>query len=169
MGAGKILCIIGGIVTLLATYLFSFGYILNPFPPPTTLYFSGIGFIQNIILFFQSADPLTIVLAIVFIIFLLAGVFILIGVKSRALAIIGSLFAIVAGVYFMLSLFMIIPIEIGQGTFMFMGEALVDGIIPLHVGLGSYLALIEVGLGTYILIGGGVLGLVGGIMGPDGF
>ncbi|MFX0105957.1 MAG: hypothetical protein ACFE75_10765 [Candidatus Hodarchaeota archaeon] len=149
MGAGKIFCILGGIVTLLATYLFSFAGS-----------FYGIGFIMNIPTAFLS-DVLTIVMAVVFIIFLLAGLFIILGVKSRALAIIGSLFAIVIGIYFVLTFFAVLPVEIGQFADLFDYPPLVANIIPLDVMIGS------VGLGTYLLLGGGVLGLIGGIMGTD--
>ena len=152
MGAGKILCIIGGIITLLATYLFSF-----------TLFAFGLGFVMNIPILFQSGDPLIITMTIVFIIFLLAGLFIILGVKSRAIAIIGSVFAIVVSIYFILTFYGLMPPVMAQFAIMFLHLPLVLGIIPLDVMLGP------VGLGTYLLLGGGVLGLVGGIMGPDGF
>lgn len=152
MGAGKIFCILGGIVTLLATYLFSF-----------TVFFFGIGFILNIPTLFLSGDILIIVMTIIFIIFLLAGLFIILGVKSRALAIIGSIFAIVVSLYFILTIYGVLPPEVGQFIIMFLHVPLVPNIIPLDVMLGS------VGLGTYLLLGGGVLGLIGGIMGPDDF
>ena len=156
MGAGKILCILGGIVTLLATFLFSFA----PFLPGTYLY--GIGFIMNIPTWFTSGDILIIIMAIVFIIFLLSGIFILIGVSSRALAIIGSLFAIIVGVYFVLVFYIGLPLEIAQFALMFIGTPLVDGIIPLNIAVG------DASLGTILVLAGGVLGLIGGIMGTDG-
>ncbi|MFX1379770.1 MAG: hypothetical protein ACFFA4_11840 [Promethearchaeota archaeon] len=152
MGAGKVLCIIGGIVTLLATFLFSF--VTN---------FFGIGFIMNIPALFSTGDVLVIIMAIVFIIFLLAGLFIILGLKSRALAIIGAILAIVVGVYFMLSFVGVLPFTISQFAIMFAHLPLVANIIPIDLMLGPY------GLGTYLLIAGGVLGLIGGIMGPDGF
>ncbi|MFX1429065.1 MAG: hypothetical protein ACFFCY_02725 [Promethearchaeota archaeon] len=164
MGAGKIFCILGGIITLLATFLFSFG----TFNIAPDVYVYGLAFIMNIGAFFTSGEPLLIVFAVVWIIFLLAGVFILIGIKSRALAIIGSVLAIVAGIYFVLSIYYVIPLEAGQFTFMFADYALVSNIIPLHVGLGGSI-IGDVSIGTYLLIGGGVLGFIGGIMGPDGF
>jgi hypothetical protein len=154
MGAGKVFCILGGIVTLLATFLFSF--VTNGF---------GLGFVLNIPALFSSGDVLVIIMAIVFIIFLLAGLFIILGVKSRAIAIIGAILAIVVGVYWMLSLAGVLPIQVSQFVIMFFHADLVPNIIPVNVTLGPF----GYGLGLYLLVGGGVLGLIGGIMGPDGF
>ena len=153
MGAGKILCIIGGIVTLLATYLFSFA---------TPLVF-GLGFVMNIPMWFSTGDPLIITMTIVFIIFLFAGLFIILGVKSRAIGLIGSIFAIVVSVYFLLTFYGLLPLIVGQFALLFTHLPLVMGIIPLDVFLGG------ASLGTFLLLGGGILGLIGGIMGPDGF
>ncbi len=158
MGAGKVLCIIGGIITLLATYLFAFA----PFIPGVSFY--GIGFIQNIPALFQSGEILAIIMAIVFIIFMVAGVFIILGVKVRALAIIGSIFAIGVSVYFILTWYVFgVLTEIGQFMIFFLNLDLFSGIIPLNIILGG------LSLGTYLLLGGGVLGLIGGIMGPESF
>lgn len=46
--------------------------------------------------------------------------------------------------------------------FLIFGDVpLIEGIIPFHLMLGP------VGLGTYVLIAGGALGLIAGIMGPE--
>jgi len=152
MGSGKIFCILGGIVTLLATYLFSF-----------TTFIFGLGLVMNMTTWFQTGNTLIIIMTIVFLIFLFAGLFIILGVKSRAIAIIGSVFAIAVAVYFMLSFYGVLPIEISQFVIIFLHIPLVPNIIPLDVMIGT------VGLGTYLLLGGGVLGLIGGIMGPSPF
>jgi hypothetical protein len=154
MGAGKVLCILGGIITLLATFLFSFvsgGY--------------GLGFALNIPLLFSSGNVLAIIMTIVFIIFLLAGIFIILGVKSRAIAIIGAILAIGVGVYWMLSFAGFLPPQVAQFIFFFGHADLVPNIIPVTVTVGPF----GWGLGLYLLVGGGVLGLIGGIMGPDKF
>ena len=157
MGAGKVLCILGGIITLISTYLFSFASL-------TPASFYGIGFILNIPSLFATGDWLFITLTVVFIIFLLAGLFILLGLKSRALAIIGSLFAIVVGAYFILTWYVFgVFSDIGQFSLLFVDLPLINGIIPLEVPIGG------LSLGTYLLVGGGVLGLIGGIIGPDSF
>jgi len=163
MGAGKILCIIGGILTLLGTFLFSFGDF-----PFLGVQFYGIAFFMNLQGIFMSANALFIIFGILGFIFIISGVFIILGLKSRAIAIIGSIFSLVYGVMFMLILFLVLPLETVQFITVFANFPLVAGVIPVHVVLGQSLAF-GVGLGTYFLIGGGVLGLVGGIMGPDGF
>lgn len=156
MGSGKVFCILGGIITLLATFLFSFAY--NIF---------GIGFLLNIPLLFQTGIPLIIIMTIVFIIFLFSGLFIILGVKSRVIAIIGSIFAIAVGAYFLLTFLGVLPLEIAQFAFLFSHLPLVPDIIPLLNSIMVYAGY--VGLGTYFLLGGGVLGLIGGIMGPSDF
>jgi hypothetical protein len=152
MGAGKIFCILGGIIALLATFLFSFA---GPF--------YGIGLYMNLGAIFATGDILFIIMAIVFIIATLSGIFILIGVKSRAMSIIGAIFAIGLGVFFLLAFFGVLPPAVSFYATMFAYAPLVPNIIPLDIMLGT------VGLGTYLLVGGGVLGLIGGIMGPDEF
>jgi len=149
VGESKIFYIIGGLVTLLATFLFSFH---TYFPG---LYFSSIGLIMNIPTLFTSGDILVIIMAIVFIIFLLSGIFILLGVKSRKLAIIGSLFTIVVGVYFMLVFYVGIPFS--QFAFMFLDIALIEGIFPLNISFGI------ISIGPILLLAGGVIGLISGI------
>ena len=154
MGAGKIFCILGGIVTLLATFLFSFAG-----TAPIYLYY--IGLLRNLGIWFGTGDIVIIIMIVVFLVVMLSGVFILVGVKSRVLAIIGSILAIALGAYLMLSFFGILPIDVSQFALLFVGDALVEGIIPLNVPLG------DASLGTYLMLVGGVLGLIGGIMGPD--
>ncbi|MFX1374413.1 MAG: hypothetical protein ACFFA0_01240 [Promethearchaeota archaeon] len=156
MGAGKIFCIIGGIITLLGTFLFSLAG-AAPF------YLSYLGFLENLATWFSSGDVLIIIMTVLFLIFMISGVFILIGLKVRALAIIGGIFGIIVGIYFLLSLYGVLPFEASQFILLFFNDALVPGIIPLDVPLG------DASLGTYFMLGGGVLGLIGGIMGTEDF
>ena len=158
MGAGKIFCILGGILTLLATYFFSF----MPSIPGT--YYYGLGFFLNIYSIFTSEWILYIVIAVVFIIFLLAGIFIILGVKSRKLALFGSIFVLGFGVYMILAFYAFgLSSDISIFMRQFLYSALIDGIIPFDLFLGPF------SLGTYLLIGGGVLGLIGGIKGTSLF
>ena len=96
-------------------------------------------------------------MAIVFIIFLLSGIFILGGLKSRKLAYLGSLFAIGVGVYFILVFYISLPFEISQFAFMFLDHAIVEGILPLNISLGA------ISIGPILVLAGGVLGLIGAI------
>ncbi|MHA2399719.1 MAG: hypothetical protein ACXADU_12635 [Promethearchaeota archaeon] len=155
MGSGKVFCIIGGLAALLGTFLFSF----VTAAPGISLY--GLGLYLNLIDIFTSGDILGISVTVLFLLFTLAGIFILIGVKSRGLAIVGSLCAIILSVYMLLVIIFTLPIEISQYIFIFLENDIVDGILPLAVPLGN------LSLGTYLLLGGGVLGLIGGIIGPD--
>ena len=49
-------------------------------------------------------------------------------------------------------------------TILLVNNAIVDGIWPLHVPVGSF-ALGTVSLGTYTLVAGGALSFIGGIIG----
>ena len=153
MGASKIYFLIGGLVTLLATFLFSF----HTYFPGLDIY--GIGFMMNIPALFTSGDILVIIMTIVFIIFLLSGIFILLGVKSRVVAIIGSLFAIGVSGYFIFVFYigMLDP----QFAFMFLDDAIIEGILPLNIPIGT------ISIGPILLLAGGVLGLIGGIKSSD--
>ena len=150
MDARKISYILGGLMILLSTFLFSFHLY---FPG---VHFYGLGFIMKIPTFFTSGDIMVIIMAIVLIAFLLSGIFIVIGLKSRPLAVIGSLLAIVAGVYFILVFYMGI-LGIDQFAFMFLNNSIIDGILPLNIPIGT------VSLGPSLLFAGGLLGLIGGI------
>lgn len=155
MKVGKVLYIIGGLVTLVATFLFSF----HTFFPGLDFY--SIGFIMNIPVLFTSGDVLYIIMTIVFIIFLLSGVFILLGGKSRVLATIGFIFAIGVGVYFMLVFYMGVSFEISQFAFVFLDLAIIEGILPLTINIGT------VSIGPILVLGGGVIGLIGRILDTD--
>ncbi len=162
MGAGKVFCILGGILTLAATYFFSWANIGG-------LAYSNIySFFMNIGLIFQTGEVIWIILAIVFLIFAASGVLILIGVKSRVPAIIGAIFVIGVSVYILLVLFINFDMVTEAFYLATFGEALVPGIIPFDVPLHLQ-AGVNVSLGLYLLLGGGVLGLIGGIMGSDDF
>ncbi len=166
MGAGKVLCIIAGIVTLISTYLLAFFAVAPP------VYGWGIGFIFQIPEMFTNPgtygilgipDYMVYIMAVLGIIFLVAGIFQIIGVKTRVTALIGSIFALGLAIFIILVGFGVLPSQWGVYTLFFAGDSLVEGIIPFHLALGN------LSLGIYTLLLGGVLGLIGGIMGPDGF
>ncbi len=157
MGAGKILCIIGGLISLVATLFFSF------FSSPSIGY--GIGLFLNFATIFSSGNILGIVFGILYAIGVVSGLFILIGAQSRALAIIGSIFALLLGVLLLLITGLAISLgaDIDSTLSFFIAAPLVDGIIPFELALG----LGSMSLGTVLLVGGGVLGLIGGIVGTS--
>jgi len=168
MGAGKILCILGGIIALAATLFFSF-FTLEIFLIEFPGY--GIGLFMNFMDILDGAEVLHIIILFVYAIGVISGVFILIGAKVRALAIIGAIFALFLGV--MLLLVVGLEIDLGDdlnaSVLMFAEEALVDGIIPFDIPLGLGNPFLILNLGTILLLVGGALGLIGGIIGGDDF
>ncbi|NVM17668.1 MAG: hypothetical protein HWN80_08115 [Candidatus Lokiarchaeota archaeon] len=154
MRTGKIFCIIGGLLVLVATYLLTFSQF-------HMTYTYGLGLIQNLGFIFGQGDIVDIIIAILFVIFLFSGFLLVIGVKSRATAIIGSFLAIGMSVYILYIHYYGI-FSVFFTKFLFFTELpLVDGIYPLHI------AIDRVGLGTYVLLSGGVIGLIGGILGTS--
>jgi hypothetical protein len=163
MGAGKIFCILGGIIALVATLFFSF-YAIE-ISPGVFLTGYGIGLFMNFTTIFTSGNILAIVFGVLYAIGVVSGLFILIGAKVRALAIIGSIFALLLGILLLLiiGLSISLGVDIDFSMGFFIAEPIVDGILPFNLALG----LGSMTLGTVLLIGGGVLGLIGGIMGTS--
>ena len=161
MGAGKALAVIGGLLVIVATFLLSLFASGGQFA-------SGINLVMNIMtLFTGAAEIMDWVFVVIFIIFLLSGIFILIGVKSRALAIIGAIVPLVLSIFIILG-----PLGILADFYSYfdvmLGDQLVAGIIPYDLGLWpSDAALGTVSVGTYILLVGGLLGLISGFMSRD--
>jgi len=163
--SGKIFTILGGILTLLGTYVFAIYGVAGLFAG------SGIGFITNLGDLFTNADGIALflgvdvwiiyLLTILFLIFLASGILQLLGVKSRALGFIFSVFPLVVG--FMIIIFFYTDIlgpTTAVFTFYFIGEHFGD-FFPIIVNLG------DVGLGAYLLVGGGVLGILGTFLPRD--
>lgn len=167
MAAGKILSLLAAILTIVATFMLSWVSVVVP----PTYYAYGIGIVKNLPAMFTNADSLGLLLGIpgfaiyiiagMLIVFLLSGIFQLIGMKSRVLGLIGSIFVLVIGILVFLGVFNII-INIDWVIYIF-GDSvpIIDGIIPFDLVLGP------ASLGLYVLIAGGALGLVAGIMGPE--
>jgi hypothetical protein len=164
LGAGKILCILGGIVALLATLFFSF-YSFEILSVEFVGF--GLGIFLNFGTIFESGEILAIIFSIIYAIGVISGILILIGAKSRVLAIIGSIFALILGIILLLvaGLEISLGADIDASTLFFVQDPFVDGILPfdLPIGLGS------MSLGTLLLVAGGALGLIGGILGPGDF
>jgi len=170
MGAGKFLSVLAGILTIVATYVLSWYAFMFFF---VTVYVGGIGLIKNLPDMFTNPDAyatifgldtwVIYIIAVVMILFLISGIFQLAGVKSRALVIIGSILPILIGIYILLFGFGVLPTELNVYSFLFWdSEPLIEGIIPLTI-----LELDTVDIGTYVLIAGGFLGLIGGFAGRD--
>ena len=165
MAAGKILSLLAGILTIVATFVLSWVSVPGPY------YAYGIGIVKNLPAMFTNADGLGIILGVpgfslyiiagILIVFLLSGIFQLIGIKSRVLAIIGSIFVLLVGILVLLGVFDVLnKIAWVENIF---GDPvpIIDGIIPYDLVLGP------ASLGLYVLIAGGALGLIAGFMGRD--
>ena len=156
MAVGKILIILGALLTILGTYVFA---VFVGFPGSVG---SGLGFAMNLFDII-AIDPGTeavvfYFMLVVFIGWLASGVLQLVGLKVRIVGIIFSLFPLAVGIMFLLFIYTDI---LGMMTFVFMlfttGEHF-GGFYPILVDIGT------LGLGTYFLVGGGALGLIGSIM-----
>lgn len=179
--ARTLLIIIGAVLSILGTYVFA----LYGFPGYGA---SGIGFIMNAFLgnvppymmpslisdpaFWAATIGVDVIifwiLFIVFIIFLVAGLLQFVGLKSRIVGIIFSLFPLGVGVMLILVFFTEIlgPIS-GSFAALFLGEELV-GFLPYLVDIGAFLpAYSGVGIGSFFLVGGGLIGLIGSALPKD--
>jgi len=156
MAVGKILIILGALLTILGTYVFA---LLLIFPGYVG---SGLGFAMNlfdIIAVDPGADALAFYfLLVVFIGWLVSGVLMLVGLKIRIVGILFSLFPLGVGLIIVLLLYTDI---LGMMSVIFTlfttGEHFGD-FYPILVQLG------DLGLGVYFLLAGGVLGIVGSSM-----
>ena len=159
MGAGKLLIIIAALLTILGTWVFA------------TLLFipgyvgSGLGFAMNLVSIIGTdpgADAIVFYLLLaLFIGWLLSGVLQLVGLKSRIVGIIFSIIPLAIGLMLVLLIYTdILGMMSAIFTLMTIGEQ-IGGFFPIFVPLG------DLGLGTYLLLGGGVLGIVGSSMPRD--
>ena len=153
---GKLLAILGGILVLIGTYA------LSLFQPAPGVHVYGIQGILNILTIW-TGTVWDIVAAVVFCLYLLAFLFILIGIKVRALAFIGALFPIAVAVFVFLGNVWAVPVTYLGG---FMGGAELWTYIPL-----SFDALLFNGidLGTWVVGVGGLLALVSSFIPRDDY
>ena len=171
MALGKIFIILGALLSILGTYVFAlYG--------STGFVGSGIGFILNTIGGGLVDPPLITgagtyapllsteiwifyIILVIFLIFLAAGVLQLIGMKSRVVGLIFSLFPLGVGLMFIfLEYTDFLGIKSGFFGLFFIGEQYGD-IFPVLLNLP------DLGIGVYFLLAGGALGIIGSIMPRD--
>jgi len=162
MKIGGILALLGGIISLIGTFVLTFYQ-----SAPYNIMGSGIGLLVNV------GDSLAMAayygwtvyfFEILFLVLIWGGVLQIAGAKVRALAILGGVFAIILAVFHIVVAFAgySLPLEVLQAAFFFSGPS---GAYPLHVAVGDYVVtLLTAGLGIYFLLVGGVLAFVGGVM-----
>lgn len=165
MSSGKKLLTIAGILTLLATFLFSWA----TFNYGEIQYLNGVGGIYNVIDIFTKGTKFyrrhfglpewaIYVLAIIVIWLVASGFIQLIGRKSRKAGIIGSIIPLIVGLIILLN---VVGIPFTGGIIrifrVFGGESIVEGLIPLHIVLPGRVEA----FGLYLLLAGGILGIIG--------
>ncbi|MHA1913984.1 MAG: hypothetical protein ACW986_11440 [Promethearchaeota archaeon] len=171
MSVGKRLSVVAGIITLLATFLFSW-YAIDV-GGGDIYYASGLGIIKNIPAMFTNSDALgttlgipgfsVYIVAVSFILFLAAGIFQILGIKSRALVLLGTIFVLGIALLMFLGSANVIEAEAWIVNMIGTNVPLVDGIIPLKIlGLGTF------DIGMYLLYASGIIGIIATIYGPSG-
>lgn len=161
LGAGKTLAIFSAILTILGTYVFAlFG--------STGYVGSGLGFIGSLDAIFENAESYANIvdihiilywfIVVLFFIFLVSGFLQLVGIKSRVAMFIFSLFPLGIGAMITLLFYTDVLGNISTlFTLFLIGEQIGD-LFPFLIEVG------DVALGTFILLAGGVLGIVSAIL-----
>lgn len=173
MELGKLLSLIGGVLTLVATYVFAW-FVVDI---TGTLYYGhGIGIVMSLPETFANAESIAaswgsgvpgFVLYIVggcLIFFLFSGILILLGVKNRIIPIIGAIMPIAIALAVISGPFNVPPNVINYIA-PFSSETL--GGFPLNIVIGPIGYGASVSLGNYLLLAGGILGVIGGILPRD--
>jgi hypothetical protein len=165
MSAGKSLSIAGGIIVLLATFLLCW---ITIDLGGTLYYASGIGTFKRVMEMYAQANfyatqlslPVWSIylIASILIWFLFSGVSILFGAGSRVASILGSLMPILVAIGIFMYTMGIIPQD-WIVYFFTETDPFVTDLLPLRV-----MAPGAIGLGTYFLIVGGILGFIGGLL-----
>ncbi len=171
MSARKPLMVLGGLLTLVSMYVLSIYR-------SGALYVWGYPAIQLIPDMFMNPGAYVVSLpdlagylvAVLFVLFLISGVLQLLGVASRAVGVLGGVFACAGAAYFVLVLLTgtsILPLEAAAYIDLFAGVEFVPGIIPYHFPVMATVYPGTMGLGAIVLVAGGVLGLIGTAMPED--
>jgi len=157
LALGKIFVILGALLSILGTYVFAI------YGSPGIVG-SGIGFITNLPILFENADSIALGLGIgvlvyymfliIFLIFLASGILQLIGLKSKIAGLIFSLFPLGVGTMLLLTFYTdILGLKAFFFTIVFIGEQY-GNFFPILVDLGG------IGIGGYLILGGGVVGVI---------
>jgi hypothetical protein len=170
METGKLLSLISGVITLIATYFFSW-YAIDI---GTAYYANGLGIISNLGAMFTDAESLgstlgipgfsLYIIAIVFILFLAAGVFQILGMKHRAFVAVGTFLVLGAATLMFLGSGEVVSVDDWISNILGTDTPLVEDIIPLKIfDFGSF------DIGMYLLYAGGIVGIVATVYGPGAF
>lgn len=175
MKAGKVLCLFGGLISLIATFLFAW-FVVDE--GGNQYYGHGLGVLFSLpetignaaaIASSWGADVPTFaiyIVAVVLIIFILSWILMLIGIKSRASAIIGGIIPIG---FALAMLFGTLGTPPNIMDYVSLFDTQAWGIFPFNFVIGPASSTlgggtVTVSLGTYLLIGGGALSFIGGFL-----
>lgn len=157
MESGKLFAILGGLLTLLGTYVFAIRGIVGTVG-------SGIGFIFNIGPLFENAainsSSLGIdiifyyILMVIFIIYLASGLLQILASNSRFVSLIFSLFPLGVGLMFILLEYTTILGDKSLFFSNFFYDVQYGNIFPFLINLGG------LALGAYLVLAGGALGFL---------
>lgn len=172
MALGKIFVILGALLSIVGTFVFA---LFNPAPGWIG---SGLGFALNLPNLFTNVAAIALltglevfvvyIVLIVLVIFLAAGILQLIGLKSRVVGLIFSLFPLAIGIVFILLFFTDILGPISTLFSSLFATDMFGSAFPIFVaGGGTNVSLGDLGLAAYFLVGGGALGLIGCILPRD--
>lgn len=171
MYAGKILSIIAGILTLLATFIFSW---IAIDAEGVVYYTNGWGIIKNLSDMFSDAEnlealldipaPVFYIIAGIFIVFLVSGILQIFGAYHRAPIIIGTVVVLLVTILIFLGSLDIINREDWIVNILGTDDPLIEDIIPFQL-----LDVNLLDLGIFLLYAGGIIGLVAAIYGPSEF
>jgi hypothetical protein len=160
MKTGKLLAVIGGLITIFATFAMTWFEVAG-------VYASGIAIALGISDTFTNAATIaaswgggvpTFVIYIVegcYLLMLISGLLMLFGGASRALAIIGSFMPLAISIASIAGSLSPFPENVLDYISMLASDSAKWGIFPFHVPLGGVLSL-----GSIVLLLGGLMGLI---------
>jgi hypothetical protein len=157
----KGLCIGGGVVVLVGTFLF--GWIIGTF--------DQVGFLSvlNITNLFSPINLYNIIVLILFICILISGAMILVGIKAGGLAIAFGIIDVLFAAFVFIDAYITVPVisDITNTFYVNLTTSYqIFGLIPLHIYLPIF-HLGSIGLGTLLILIGGILAIVGGASSKD--
>ncbi|MBY9005227.1 MAG: hypothetical protein KGD63_00530 [Candidatus Lokiarchaeota archaeon] len=127
---------------------------------------SGVGFFQNIGDNFQYTSDMALFVGlegfwrynvlIISLLFVISGIFLLIGMKYRVASIFGAIAPLIVGIIFILGIASDIAImdQLALTMIFMMSETQIGDVFPVVVNIGDY------GLGLFLIVGGAVLGII---------
>ncbi|MHA1272787.1 MAG: hypothetical protein ACTSQP_08665 [Promethearchaeota archaeon] len=154
MSAPKGLIIFAGILTILGSFVFSWMNLGGG-------YVNGLGAVGRFTSFLSDLSLSGIINLLIVIIFLLSSIFIFIGIKSRALSIIGSILPIFIGLMWLLyyELGIISSTWFLNIIAIFSGDLIIiQDILPMYLEFGGF------AVGPILLLFGGIFSFISGCM-----